>query len=121
MFALIKRVGEKDENLASSYFSILLSTNTVALCFLLKFVIPKGLFTTYPYNILIKITLGSVFVIWYFVCKHYFLKKENQIRIIAFYEEEYLEKSISMALMGIIYSLFTFVSFISLAIWLSRL
>ena len=121
MFALIKRVGEKDENLASSFFSILLSTNTIVLCFSLKFVIPKGFFTPYPYNILIKIVLGSVFVMWYFFCKYFFLKKENYKRIIISYEKKYLGRNKSMALLGIIYSLVTFSSFISLAMWISKL
>lgn len=121
MFNLIKRVGEKDENLASSFFSILLSTTTIALFFPLKFIIPKGLFTLYPYSILIKITLGVVFVICYFICKYYFLKRENHTRIIVSYEEDYLGKNMSMALLGIFYSLVTFVSFISLALWISRL
>ncbi|MFZ4456438.1 MAG: hypothetical protein ACOYOT_09475 [Bacteroidales bacterium] len=121
MFTLIKRVGEKDENLASSFFSILLSTTTITLFFPLRFIIPKGFFTPRPYDVLIKITLGSIFIIWYFICKYYFLKKENHVRIIASYEEIYLGKNKSMALLGIIYSLVTFVSFIFFAIWVSRI
>lgn len=120
MFNLIKRVGEKDENLASSFFSILLSTTTIALCFPLRFVIPKGFITSFPYNILIRIALVSFFVVWYFICNSYFLKKENHIRIIASYGEKYLGKNTSMALLGIFYSLATFVCFISLAMYLGR-
>ena len=87
MFTLIKRVGEKDENLASSFFSILLSTTTITLFFPLRFIIPKGFFTPRPYDVLLKFTLGSIFIIWYFICKYYFLKKENYLRIIASYEK----------------------------------
>lgn len=121
IFALIKRVGEKDENLASLFYSILLSTNSIMIFFPLKFIIPKGTFTPPPYNVLIKIILGSVFFIWYFVCKYYFLKKENYIKIITHYENKYEGQNKRMALVGITYSLITFISFISLAMVLSRI
>lgn len=121
MLCLIKRVGEKDENLASSFFSILLSTTSIALSFPLKFIIPKGLFTPYPYDLFIKIALGFIFVIWYFVCKYYFIKTENHVRIIRFYETKHPDKNKKMALFGIFYSLITFTGFISLALWISRL
>ncbi len=119
MFALIKRVGEKDENLASFFYSILLSTNTINILFLLKFVIPKGSFTPYPYNVLLKVLLASFFFIWYFACKNYFLKQENYVRIIAFYKNKHEDNR--MALIGILYSLFTFGLFISSAFWLSKI
>ena len=121
VFKLVKRVGEKDENLASSFFSILLSTNTIAFFFPLKFVIRKEFFTPYPYNVLIKAILVSIFFIWYFICKNYFLEKENYARINAYYEIKYEGKNKKMALIGFFYCLFTFISFISLAMWLSRL
>lgn len=54
VFALVKRVGEKDENLASLLYSLLLSTNTIMLFFPLKFIIPKGALTPFPYNIITK-------------------------------------------------------------------
>ena len=44
MFALVKRVGEKDENLASFFYPILLSTNTLLFTFPIKFVRPDGFF-----------------------------------------------------------------------------
>src|SRR4051812_34573417 len=87
VFALVKRVGEKDENLASSMHSVLLSTYTIVLFFPLKFIIPKGALTPFPYNILTKVSFFIVFFVWYFICKYYFLKKENYIRIISHYEE----------------------------------
>jgi hypothetical protein len=122
MFALVKRVGEKDENLAAFFYSILLSTNTIIMIsFPLKLLTPKGTFTLYPYNILIKGILASVFFILYFICKYYFLKKGNYIIIIANYSKRYKGKERQMALIGVFYSIFTFVSFISLAMWLSRM
>lgn len=120
MFALIKRVGEKDENLASLFYSILLSTNTIAIFFPLKFIIPKEALTPYPYNVLLKVVLASVFFMWYFICKYYFLNRENYIRIIAHYESKYESQNKRMALIGIMYSLISFISFISLAMFLSR-
>lgn len=121
MFALIKRVGEKDENLASFFYSVLLSTNVMTLSLPLKFIIPKGFFTPYPYNILIKIILGSVFVLLYFTCKSYFLEKDNHVRIILNYKIKFVDKNRQMALVGILYSFFTFVAFLVLALWLSRM
>lgn len=121
MFALVKRVGEKDENLASSFYAILLSTNTIIFFFPLKFIIPNGFFTLYSYNILIKIMFVSIFFIWYFTCKKYFLKKGNYIKIISHYEEKYIDRKIQMAIIGIVYSILTPLIFISLAIWLSKI
>jgi hypothetical protein len=119
MFALIKRVGEKDEILASSFFSILLTTNTIIFLFPLKFLIPKGIFTPHPYDILIKLILGSVFGIWYLICNNYLLKRENYLRIVSFYESKYEGRNNQMALIGVLYSLLTFSIFIGLAMWLS--
>jgi len=121
MFALIKRVGEKDENLASLFYSILLSTNTGLILFVLRYIVPKGFFLQYPYNVLPKLMYVSILFIWYFVCKFYFLKKENYIRIIDHYENKYESQNKRMALIGITYSLITFISFISLAMFLSRI
>ena len=119
VFKLVKRVGERDENLASSFFSILLSTNTIAVFFPLKFIIAKGTFTPYPYNVLIKVMFAFVFFIWYFICKYYFIKKENYIRIIEHYESKYPDKKVQMAIIGIVYFILTPLTFISLAMWLS--
>ena len=121
IFALVKRVGEKDQNLASSFYAILLSTNTITFFFPLKFIITKGTFTPYPYNILIKAIFASIFFIWYFICKNYFLKKENYIRIIEHYEGKYADNKVLMAIIGIVYFILTPLTFITLAIWLSRM
>jgi len=121
MFALVKRVGEKDENLASSFYAIILSTNTIALSFPLKFIIPKGSLAPFPYNVLIKAAFISIFFIWYFICKYYFLKKENYKRIISYYEEKYPGKNKQMATIGITFFILTPLVFISLAMWLSRI
>lgn len=116
VFKLVKRVGVKDEYLAAKFYSILLSTNTIMLFFPLKFVIRKGVFTPFPYNLLIKIMLGSIFFIWYFICKNYFVKEENYIRIISSYENDY-----KPIVVGILYSIISFLSFITFAMILSRI
>jgi TRAP-type mannitol/chloroaromatic compound transport system permease small subunit len=122
VFKLVKRVGEKDENLAASFFSILLSTNTGMILFVLRYIVPKDLFLHHPsYNIFIKLMYVSVFVIWYLICKNYFLKKENYLRIISFYESKYKGRNNQMVIIGVLYSLITFSIFIALAIWLSRI
>src|SRR5437868_111906 len=92
VFKLVKRVGEKDENLASLFYSILLSTNTLMILFFLKFLIPKYLLSKDPHNILLKLISSSVFFIWYFYCKHYFLNKRNYLEVINIYEKKYGSK-----------------------------
>ena len=120
MFALIKRVGEKDENLASLFYSVLLSTNMITFLLPLKFIIPKGALTPFPYNVLTKAILIVIFFIWYFVCKYYFLKKENYVRIISHYEERFPNKKKQIAVIGIFYSIATFLSFYITAIYLAN-
>jgi len=121
MMALIKRIGEKDENLASLFYSILLYTHTIMLFFPLRYVFPKGYFTPTFNSIILKSIMTSTFVIWYFICKIYFLKKKNYIRIIQNYEQKYPDKKIKMAVIGIFYSLLTFLSFIIIAGILSNI
>lgn len=117
VFALVKRVGEKDENLASSFYAVLLSTNVLSVFLLFKLVIPLNL--VHPY--LLKGSFFIVFFFLYFVCKLYFLKKENYIRIISHYEGRFPNKKKQMALIGIAYFLLTPLTFIILAMWLSRI
>lgn len=113
MFTLIKRVGEKDENLASSFFSILLSTKTILLLFFLRYTEAKNIFSQHPYDHIFKVFILIIFVVWYFFCKNYFLKKENYKRIVVFYENKYNGKNRELVLIGIIYSILTFILFIS--------
>lgn len=121
MFALVKRVGEKDENLASQFYSILLSTNLIMLFFFLKFVFPPGLLSKNHLGILLKVFLLAVFVLVYYACKRYFLTKKNYERIIEKYQFQYHNKNKIIALTGAMYALFTFISFLSLAVFLSHI
>ncbi len=121
MFALFKRVGEKDENLTSSFFSILLTTNTIMLFFPLKFIIPKGFFNSSPLSFFLKIIFIGIFICWYLICKAYFLKNENYKRIISLYDKKYVDVKINIPLLGILYAVCTFISFICLAVILSHM
>lgn len=113
LFKLMKRTGVSDEYLAARFYSILLSTNSLMLFFLLRFTSLKYYFKIYPYNYLLKILMLLVFVFWYFFNKIYFFKKTNYLRIINHYEIK--KKYLSFAIIGIIYSIITFAFFIILA------
>ncbi len=117
VFALVKRVGEKDEVLASSFYAILLSTNVLSLILLSKLVIHLNLVHQY----LLKGSFFIVFFFLYFICKYYFIKKENYIKIISHYEKKFTNKKKQMILIGIAYFLLTPFVFISLAMWLSKI
>ena len=119
VFKLVKRRGEKDEKLASSFFALLLFTNTVIISFVLRFLVPKELFLQHPsYIIILKFMYVLFLIIWYYICKNYFLKKENYLRIISFYEIKYKGRNDQIAIIGVLFSLFTFSNFIALACWL---
>lgn len=120
MFGLIKRIEVKDENLASQFYSGLLSTHTLILFFPLRYFFPKGYFTSTLNSIILKFLMASIFVIWYFICTNYFVKKKNYFRIINNYEKKYHDKKKSMATIGIVYSLFTFFSFYIIAIYIAN-
>jgi hypothetical protein len=120
MFTLVKRVGEKDENLTVLLYSLLLSTNTITAIFPAKFLIAPGTFTEYPKSVSVKFFLALIFFIWYFICKKYFINKKHYDRIIIHYEKKYSSKSKQFALLGILYFAITVTTFLFLAIVLSR-
>lgn len=116
MFRLVKRVGAKDENLASSFFSILLATNTGNFLFVIRDITPRDFFAQSPsFYILIRIVYVLIVAIWYLVCKNYFLKNENYLRIISYYENKYGGQNFQVVLIGVLYTLFTFLLFIGIA------
>jgi hypothetical protein len=119
MFKLVKREGVKDEDLASYFYSVLLWTNMGMFLFLFRFVIPKGFFDP-PW---LKYSMMSIVISasfgWYFFCRHYFMKSGRYLKIFDHYKAQ--EGSRKFALIGIVYSLGTFISFISVAYWISRI
>lgn len=117
MFALIKRVGEKDESLASQFYSGLLTTNFFCFLLFLKFVINLSKFNEW----LLKGGFFSLFIVSYIFCNIYFIKKQNYIRIINNYDLKYPDKKNILATVGIIYSMSTFLSFIILVSIISKI
>lgn len=111
MFALVDRVGERNEDLASSFYAVLLSTNTLLLFVLIRYTNARMLFKTFPYNFILKVFAVSIFVIWYIACKRYFIKSKKYERIVEYYERIYSGKNRKLALLGILYTIITFLSF----------
>ena len=121
IFNSIKRAEFKDEKLTCILYSILLSTNTIILFSTLKFVIPKGMFNNFYMNVLLKLLLIIVFLVFYLFCNNYFIVKNNWIRIITSYDDKYFSRVNYIIWIGIIYPIFTFGSFIGIAILFSRI
>jgi hypothetical protein len=92
VFKLVKRVDVKDENLASSFYAILLATNTGMILFILKYIVPMGLLNQFTFGIIIKLIFVSTFFFWYFLCNYYFLKIKNYKKVIIYYEKKYKDK-----------------------------
>lgn len=120
MFALIKRVGEEDESLASSFYSILLCTNTFLFLFVVKWFFGNNFFFQPLNRFLSTLFMVVVYLVWYFTCRHYFLKKENFRRILAQYQKNFEVNKWIGSLIGIVYTIITFLSFIILAMCLSK-
>lgn len=118
IFKLTKRVDVKDEDLTSSFFSILLSTNTLMVLFTLSHIFKFFLSNSIRDVVIVKIILGAIFFMWYYICKRYFKKYSN--RIINQFEIKYSNKNKEMVFIGIFYTLITFSSFIGLALFFSR-
>lgn len=117
MFKLVKREGVKDENLAVNYYPILLWTNTIMLAFPIRFFLPRDLFNPPVLNYSMKCLFVLIFIGWYLWCRNYFMKSGRSNKIINHYNSLDSKK---YAVFGITYSLATFASFISIAIWVSR-
>jgi hypothetical protein len=118
-FKLVKRVGVKDEDLASSFYSILLATNTGMLLILSRLIIPKSFFENTLNEIFFKLLFAGILLAWHFICKHYFLKKENDIRIVAYFEGRYSDKNTLISIIGILYTVISFLGFIIIGDWVN--
>ena len=121
VFSLIKRVGEKDENLASLFYSILLYTNTITVLLFLKFIIPHGIFSADLLSILLKVFFVAVFIFVYYACRFYFLKKEHWKRIVNYYTTKYENQKTLIVLISIVYTLLSFFAFITIASLLGKI
>lgn len=120
MFALIKRQGEKDERLASMFLSILLSIYSVMLFYFLR-LIGTGVFLKYHWlSVVLRVTFFVVFIVWYFVCKNYFIYSGHHKLIVSFYLRKYLGNEKQFALIGILFSIFTFLLFYIISVYLAN-
>ena len=108
-------------NGTSLLLTMLLSTNTLMITFPLKFIITKGSLTLFPYNIIIKLILCSIFFIWYFIFKYYFIKNGNYVWIIEKYDAKYAGRIKLIRIMGFLYLILTPISFIVFAIIISHI
>lgn len=120
VFASIKREGEKDERLASTFYSILLSTNLMMILFVFKFIIPKVFFSNQMYALLLKGFLCCAFIYIYMYCKRYFLVNGNWKIIKLNFDTKFRSISNKVVIMfGVLYIVLTFTSFIGIALLLS--
>lgn len=111
-FKLVKRVGVKDEDLASSFYSILLATNTGMLLILSRLIFPKFFFEKPVNDVFFKALFVGILVACHFICKYYFLKKENDAKIISYFEDKYPNKNALISIIGILYTILSFSGFI---------
>src|SRR5688500_8789196 len=88
-FALVERVEEKDERLASAFYSILLGTKCLLVFFILRYTSLRYLFLQAPYSYLLQFTMLCTFIICFFWCKNYFIKKSNHVLIVKYYEDKF--------------------------------
>lgn len=116
MFSTVKRVNERNENLASLFFSVLISTNTIMLTFPIKFLIKKGALDSYLIKLLPFSIIAIIFLFWYYYCDYYFLKKGRYIEVVKIYEKKY--NNFQFAFLGIFYAVVSFVSFFFFAKWI---
>ncbi|RKS01445.1 hypothetical protein [Flavobacterium sp. 102] len=117
---VIKRKEDIDHIIACNILSVMLSTNTILFfAIVLRFSFAKGFFL--PYDNYIKIFFGSIFFIWYFILKRHFIEKEYYVWIIGKYDTEYKDRIKLIRIIGFLYLIFTPISFIVFAIFISRM
>lgn len=119
VFKLLKRVGEKEENLASSFYAILLSTNSVLLLLPFRFIIPASINKIHYVKYYIFLMCALIIIGWLYYCNQYFIRQMNYQRIINNEFSKQLNQT-KFAIYGIAYSLLTFISYISITSLLSN-
>lgn len=123
LFRAIYQYSVKKEmmpNGTSLLLTLLLSTNTILFfSMILRFSFTKGFFL--PYDNCIKIFFGSIFFIWYFILKRYFIEKENYVWIIEKYDAKYKDRIKLIRIIGFLYLILSPISFIVLMVVLSRI
>lgn len=110
IIASIKRVGVKDEKLASDLYLVPLFLNTCMVIFPLLKIAPKYLINE---NILKMVSIFcavSILIAQHFFCKYYFIKKENYIKILNNYQNKIKNKD--SIIIGLLYIVLSFIFFI---------
>jgi hypothetical protein len=110
IIASIKRVGVRDEDVASDLYLAPLICNTLMVIFPLLRIAPKYLINESILKTISILFVASILIGWQFYCKYYFIKKENYIRIINDYQ--YKIKNVNALIIGILYILLSFVFFV---------
>lgn len=110
IIASIKRVGVKDESLASDLYLAPLFLNTCMVIFPLLKIAPKYLINENILKIASIFIATSILIGQHFFCKYYFIKKENYIRIIDDYQHKI--KNRNSIIIGILYILLSFIFFV---------
>ena len=117
-FVLIKRrSGAREEKLVSELYSGMLFINSIMVLLLLKFFIPYRTFNL-PSTICLCVI---IFIGLRQFCNNYFVKKENYIRIINFYNEKHIENKKLIYAIGIVYVIGSPILFIEAADVLSNI
>lgn len=110
IIASIKRVGVRDEKLASDLYLAPLFLNTFMLLFPLLRIAPKYLINESILKIISILFSGSIFFFLHFFCKYYFIKKENYVRILNNYQHKI--KNRNAIIIGAFYIIVSFVFFV---------
>lgn len=114
-FRLIPRKEKIDHLLASSFLSILLTTNVICLLFISKLL--QLLKVRYQITKIYWV-IFLIYGCWYFFNKWYFIKSNRQENIILSFDNKYYNSFRIMGFLGFIYIFLTFFGFWSLAYFL---
>jgi|GEM_PF-3927219 len=118
LFKLIPRREPIDHLLASSFIAILFTTNLVTIIVLIELILHA--YFNAAEQITVGIVLIALFLIIYIYCKWYFIKKEKYIEIITDFDEKNKSSLKLMGVLGIIYTVATFLGFYVLAVYSSN-
>jgi len=113
IFNLIKRNGVRDEDLAASFFSVLLFINSLMLIIACIFTFDITFQNSTEFKLVSIVLSISIFIASSRFCKNYFIKDKNDEKIISRYNMKYPREKKLFVLLGILYATFTFISFIT--------
>lgn len=114
VFNSIKRVGVRDEDLAATFFPILLTINSLMILIIIQSIMSYKFENIQSVKIGIYIISISLFIGWNRLCKIYFTKHKNDQRIISMLDLKYSNGKNFFMMIGIFYTLLTFIGFIGI-------